>query len=184
LLIWAAAFLARYLDGVPLVLFPASMLSAFLLSRAYARERGLFRAGLGFFLVWSLFRLIMGRYFGEDGSFDPTRLGSYVFLGLHLFFVWTPLEIARATRGILGYLVGRRLSAIAAVSVFTLARAIPWILEDAVMLKKSLALRVPGLPFRRRAALWGQALVTLTFRRAGDLGRALVQRQGSITGEP
>ncbi|MDR2198669.1 MAG: hypothetical protein LBR53_04310 [Deltaproteobacteria bacterium] len=179
-LVWVFSLLLFLFPALPPVLFSPILLSCLLLSRLAEKEGRLFRAALFFLLFWILLRLLLGRILEEDGAFYPARLGCFVFLGLHLFFVWTPLELARACLLLLRPLAGARVAALCAVSVTALIKIVPVTLQDAVFLKRSLERRARGLSFGRRLSLWSRALIALSFGRAEDLSRALDQRQRRI----
>lgn len=179
-LVWSLSILLLFRPELSACLFPLAFLSALFLALGMGREKRLFFAALAFFLVWSSLRMAVGYFLPQEGGFSPLRLGCFVFLGLHLFLAWTPLELARAVHGFFRPFLGFRAAAMAAVSVMALSKALPWVLTDASELRRTIARRCPGLSFRTRLGLLGQALVRLSLRRSGDLGRALTQRQGAL----
>jgi hypothetical protein len=181
-LVWSLSLLVHGRQGAALWLFPFFFLSALLLSAGAGAFRRLFGAGLLFFLGWSAFRLLLGHVFQDEGEFSPLSLGCYMFSGLHLLFAWTPLELSRAAGGFLRVFLGRRRAALCAVALTALVRAAPWILADALALRRTLAQRAGGLSHFARLSLWAGALARLSFRRAEDLSRALAQRQGAAGG--
>ncbi|MDR2352165.1 MAG: hypothetical protein LBF22_03220, partial [Deltaproteobacteria bacterium] len=94
-----SALLITYPQLTPyaLVVF---FISAYLLAMRREEVR-IFKATLFFFLLWCLISLILEAIFPENSEFDPLRLYAFMLLGIHLFFVWTPLELSRAIYSIL-----------------------------------------------------------------------------------
>jgi hypothetical protein len=176
----------------PAILF---FLSAYLLSLQSARMRRFFYGASVFFLFWYLVRTLLSLSWSGSGSglletlsnagsegeiFYPASFLVYVFLGLHLFFVWTPLDLGRGCKRVLSPILGERRALMISLCLMTLCLAAPIILEDALKIKKTLR-RFPHLSLREKLALWGGNLVRMTLDRAGSLGRALSKRQVDLS---
>jgi hypothetical protein len=156
----------------------ALFLSAALLSRLSPDKARLFKASAVFLLFWTLAALIM-RGPGARGGFRPEALAACLFLGLHLFLVWTPARLGRGVRILARPLAGADRAALLGLTLTALAKVIPLVVADAVTAKRALR-RVRGLGLRRRMALWGRAVARLALKRAGGLGRTLAKRQRDL----
>ncbi|MDR1035454.1 MAG: hypothetical protein LBT40_02425 [Deltaproteobacteria bacterium] len=176
-LVWTSSAWIAFNPGRSLVPAAALFVSAFVLSRLSARKARMFQAAVVFLGFWSLAAWILGS--PGRGGFRPETLAAWMFLGLHLFMVWSPASLGGAVRRLAGPLAGQRRAALLGLSLMALAKAAPAVIADAVSAGRSLR-RVSGLPFRRRMALWGKTTVRLTMKRSAGLGRTLAKRQGDL----
>jgi hypothetical protein len=160
--------------------FPAIFLflSAYLLSSLSLRKRRFFMAASVFFLFWYFLRLLFSLP-GDGILFYPASFLVYVFLGLHLFFIWTPVEMGRGFNRVFRKILGEKIALITAICLMVLCLVIPSVLEDAFMVKKTLR-RFKGLSLKSKVALWAQTLMRLTFQRIESLGRTLTKRQDDL----
>jgi hypothetical protein len=155
-----------------------AFVSAGLLSLALPGRERLVKAAVVFLAFWSLASWLL-RGGGAQGGFSPEALALWLFLGLHLFLVWTPAQLGRGAAVIVRPFAGRGRAALLGLSLTALAKAVPGVLADAALARRSLG-RLRGLGVRRRMALWGRAVFRLTFRRAAGLGRTLAKRQRDL----
>jgi hypothetical protein len=177
ILVWVSSAWIAF--NPELALLPATLffLSAALLARLSPRKARLFKAAVLFLTFWTLAGWILGGT--GRGGFRPETLAAWMFLGLHLFLVWSPASLGLAVRTLLEPFAGRRRAALLGLSLMALAKTAPEVISDAVRVRRSLG-RVRELPLRRRIGLWGKAAVRLTMKRSDALGRTLAKRQGDL----
>jgi hypothetical protein len=116
---------------------------------------------------------------GAEGGFRPEALAACLFLGLHLFFVWTPAGLGRGVRVLAAPFAGRGKAELLGLCLASLAKAVPGVMEDALVAKRALR-RVSWLGPAGKAALWGRASARLALKRSSGLGRAMAKRQGVL----
>jgi hypothetical protein len=174
-----SVFFAIFPEYAP---FPALFffLSAFLLSRSSKRKMRFFYGASLFFLFWYLVRTLFSLVGETEGAvFYPASFLVYVFLGLHLFFIWTPSQLGRGFKRSLSPILGERRALLTAISLMVLCLSIPIVLEDAALIRKTLR-RFPDLPLKDKIALWGRNLSRITLDRAGILSGTLAKRQEDL----
>jgi hypothetical protein len=163
----------------PAVFFALPLfLSAWILSGVSTKKRRFFRAASVFFLFWYALRFILAPGGGNQG-FYPASFLVYVFLGLHMFFVWTPVRIGRGFKRAMSPVIGERRALMVALAFMVITVSLPGILSDAREIKKRLG-RLSDLPLRERIALWGQTLARITLSGTDSLARTLSKRQGDL----
>jgi hypothetical protein len=161
-------------------LLPAGILflSAWLLSGLAPRKARIFKAAVLFLGFWSLAWLLL-RGPAAQGGFRPETLAACLFLGLHLFLVWTPASLGSAVASVSRPFAGERRARLLGLTLAALAKAVPDVLSDAAMARRSLA-RVGFLGIQKRMALWGRSVTRLTLKRTQGLGRTLAKRQADL----
>ncbi|MDR2461025.1 MAG: hypothetical protein LBE38_09665 [Deltaproteobacteria bacterium] len=152
--------------------------SGLILSGLSAKKRHLLIAAMIFFLFWFSLQRILS-LLGQATMFYPAALFSYLLLGLHLYLVFSPILLSRAFARLAQPIVGKKRASYLMMAFMVLFSAIPWILEDALQLKKTLR-RVSHLPLKERLSLWARSLVRLTLARSEALSRVLAKRQEDL----
>ncbi|MDR2611286.1 MAG: hypothetical protein LBG06_00035 [Deltaproteobacteria bacterium] len=178
ILAWTASLGMAIRPGWALAAAPPLALSAGLLSLLAPRKIAMFRAAVVFLGFWSLAALAL-RGPGAEGGFRPEVLAGCLFLGLHLFFVWTPAGLGRGVRILARPFCGARRAALLGLTLTALAKVIPAVLADARASRRSLS-RLAGAGLGRRAAFRGRILTRLTLKRTRGLGRTLAKRQRDL----
>ncbi|MDR2352171.1 MAG: hypothetical protein LBF22_03255 [Deltaproteobacteria bacterium] len=173
-LIWALSLLIVFRGELANFLAPLFFVSALILSGAKTPQ--LLKPALIFLLFWGLFRGLFLPYLGES-SWSVLKLAAWIFLGMHLFFIWSPLELGWAFQSLARPLVGRKTATLFSISLVVLVKIIPSLLEDAKMTQKFIRLRAKDLKLTVKILLWGQNLLRLTFQRTEGLTRALSKRR-------
>ncbi|MDR1039379.1 MAG: hypothetical protein LBR80_04290 [Deltaproteobacteria bacterium] len=177
MIVWALSVLiALRPDWAPV---PAAFLaaSACALSSLSLRKSRMFKAAAVFLAFWSLAAWLLSG--PGPSAFRATALAAWLFAGLHLFFVWSPVGLGRAAALALRPVAGRRRATLLGLALTALAKAAPAVLSDAFAARRSLG-RVRHLGFFRCTALWGRATVRLALKRSVGLGRTLAKRQREL----
>jgi hypothetical protein len=157
---------------------PAALIlpwSAALLAWGRPRNEALGKVALGFWLYWDTLSILLN-LFGLSEPRSPSSLAVFLSLGLHLAFLWTPVELGRALEGALRPLAGARRARLAAFGLALVMRMLPDLLLAARQLERTLDGRGRGLGFFPRTILLARGLVRHGVRLSEELGRALLSR--------
>lgn len=176
LVIWVAAFLFPRLQPGCLVALTALLwLSALVLAPGKLHGRRLLKAAAIFALIWSA--IIAALHLAGLGSLEPlVKLWAWLALGLHLMLAKSPLELALPLGRLAAPVIGRIRAQKLALALALTARLIPRLIDSALKIRKSLELRAPALPLKKRLTLWSQAILRDAFSQSEEMARALLKR--------
>jgi hypothetical protein len=107
---------------------------------------------------------------------NPELLAVKICLGLHIMYLWTPMELGTALNKILRVIIGKKPANIVSLGLIIILKVLPGMVLAASKLKETLRSRTRNLSLFRRLTLIARSLIRLESQRSEELVRAIMSR--------